>query len=72
MHVYIQRKKEETWLTSMTKAPTPTEKSTKQHENKKTATKTSITQRLRTDLERSVEVTAVYERSTFPLTTTAV
>ena len=43
--------------------------------------KTSITQRLRTDLERSVGVAAVnatglvkpvYERLTFPLTATAV
>ena len=39
----------------MTKAPTPTEKSKKQHDN----AKTSITQRLRTDLGRSVIVTAV-------------
>ena len=38
----------------MTKAPTPTEKSKKQSDNTKNATKTSITHRLRTDLGRSV------------------
>ena len=56
----------------MTKALTPTEKSKKQRDNIKNVTKTSITQRLRTDLGRSVGVTAVtptgvvkpvYERS---------
>ena len=41
----------------MTKAPTPTEKSKKQRDNTKTPPKTSITQRLRTDLGRSVGVT---------------
>ena len=65
----------------MTKAPTPTEKSKKHRDNIKNANKTSITQRLRTDLGWSVEVTAVNatgvvkpvnERSTFPLTATAV
>ena len=51
-------KKEDIWLSSMTKAPTPTEKSKKQCDNKiKTPTKTSITQQLRTDLGRSVGVT---------------
>ena len=64
----------------MTKVPTPTEKSKKQRDIIKNATKTSITQRLRTYLGRSVGVTAgtltgvvkrVYERLTFPLTTTA-
>ena len=43
----------------MTKAPTPTEKSKKQRDNIKTPPKTLITQRLRTDLGRSVGVTAV-------------
>ena len=38
----------------MTKAPTLTEKSKKQRDNTKTQLKTSITQRLRTDLGRSV------------------
>ena len=65
----------------MTKAPTRTEKSKKQRDIIKNATKkTSITQRLRTDLGLSVGVTAgtptgvvkqVYERLTFPLTKTA-
>ena len=41
----------------MTKAPTPTEKSKKQRENTKTPPKTPMTQRLRTDLGRSVGVT---------------
>ena len=65
----------------MTKAPIPTEKSKKQRDNTKTPPKASITQRLRTDLGRSVKVTTVtptgvvkpvYERSTFPLEATAV
>ena len=43
----------------MTKAPTPTEKSKMQRDNIKNATKTWITQRLQTDLGRSVGVTAV-------------
>ena len=38
----------------MTKAQTPTEKSKKQRDNAKNATKTLITQRLPTDLGRSV------------------
>ena len=41
----------------MTKALTPTDKSKKQRDNTKTPSKTSITQRLRTDLGRSVGVT---------------
>ena len=41
----------------MTKAPTPTEKSKKQRDNTKTPPKTSITQRLRADLGRSVWAT---------------
>ena len=40
----------------MTKAPTPTEKSKKQRDNTKTPPKTSITQRLRADLGRSLGV----------------
>ena len=43
----------------MTKATTPIEKSIKQRDNIKNATKTLITQRLLTDLGRSVGVTAV-------------
>ena len=42
---------------SYAKAPTTTEKSKKQRDNTKTPPKTSITQRLRTDLGRSVRVT---------------
>ena len=42
----------------MTNAPTPTENSNKQRDNIKNATKASIAQRLRTDLRRSVGVTA--------------
>ena len=41
----------------MTKDPTPTEKPKKQIDNVDTPPKMSITQRLRTDLGRSVEVT---------------
>ena len=58
--IWFEGKKEEIWLSPMTKAPTPTEKiqkATCQHE--KTLQKTSITQRLQTDLGRSVGVTAV-------------
>ena len=43
----------------MTNAPTLTEKFKKQHDNIKPPPKTSLTQRLRTDLGRSVGVTAV-------------
>ena len=41
----------------MTKAPTPTEMSKRHSDNTNNATKSSITQRLRTDLGRSVGVT---------------
>ena len=41
----------------MTKAPTPAEMSKGQSDNTNNATKSSITQRLRTDLGRSVGVT---------------
>ena len=41
----------------MTKAPTPTEMSNGQGDNMNNATKSSIKQRLRTDLGRSVGVT---------------
>ena len=43
----------------MSKTPTPTEQSKKQRDNIKTPPKTLITQLLRTDLGRSVGVTAV-------------
>ena len=55
--IWLYVKKEEIWLSPMTKAPTLTEQSKKQLENTKTTQKTSITQRLRTDLGRSVGVT---------------
>ena len=53
----VQEKKEEIWLCLMTKAHTPTEMSKGQSDNINNATKSSITQRLRTDLGRSVGVT---------------
>ena len=52
-----EEKKEEIWLSPMTKAPTPTEMSKGQSDNTNNATKSSIKQRLRTDLGRSVGVT---------------
>ena len=51
-----REKKEGIWLGPMTKTPTPTEKSKKQRENTKTPPQTSIIQRLRIDLGRSVGV----------------
>ena len=51
--------KEEIWLNHITKALTPTENSKKQSDNTKTPPKYSITQRLRTDLGRTVGVTTV-------------
>ena len=54
-----KEKKEEIWLSTVTKTPTPTEQSKKQRDNIKTPPKTLITQLLRTDLGRSVGVTAV-------------
>ena len=63
----------------MTKAHTPIEKSKKQRHSTKKSSKTSITQRLQTDLGRSVVVTTVApldepvnERHTFQLTATVV
>ena len=53
----IYKEKKGLLLSPMTKAPTPTEKSKKQRDNTKNAIKTSVTQRLRTDLGRSVGVT---------------
>ena len=47
-------KKGEILLSPMTKTLTPTGNPQKQHDNTKTPPKTSITQRLRTDLGRSV------------------
>ena len=65
----------------MTKAPTPTEKSKKQRDNIKNATKnldyTTIADLLKTvswsnSSHSTGVVKPVYERSTFPLTATAV
>ena len=57
--VKIKKEKDDLWLNPMTKVPTATEKSKKQRDNTKTPPKTSITQRLQTDLGRSVWVTTV-------------
>ena len=46
----------------MTQAPITTEQSRKQRDNTKTPPKTSITQRLRTDLGPSVGVTKATQR----------
>ena len=65
----------------MTKAPTPAENSKEQRNKTKTPPKTSITQRLSTDLGRSVGgnhshptgvIKPVYGIPTFPLTAKAV
>ena len=57
-----KEKREEIGLSPMTKALTPTSKFKKQRDNTKTPLKTSITQRLRTDLGRSVGVTIATQR----------
>ena len=76
-----QEKKEEIWLSPVTKTPTPTEQSKKQRGKHKNATKnfdyTTIADRLRTvswsnSSHPTGVVKPVYERSTFPLTATAV
>ena len=54
---YFKEKKEAIWLSHMTKAPTPIEKSRKERDNTKMPPKASITQRLWTDLGRSDKVT---------------
>ena len=74
--------KEEIWLSPIRKAPAPTEmsKGQKSSDNTNNATKSSITQRLRTGLGRSVGVTTVtqlvwltgFTDQTFPLPATAV
>ena len=60
-YIYDSEKKEEIWLSPMTKTPTTTEKfkKKKQRDNTNTPPKPFITQRLRTDLGRSVGVTTV-------------
>ena len=71
----LEEKREEIWLSPMTKAPTPTEKSKKQR-HIKNATKNfdykTIAGRLRTVSKSNSShstgvVKLVYERSTFPL-----
>ena len=52
----LSEKKEDIWLSLVTKAPTPTEKSEKQRDSIKKLPKTLITQRLQTDLGRPVGV----------------
>ena len=75
-----KEKKKEIWPSPMTKPPIPTENSKTKGQHTQTPPKTSITQRLRTDLGRSVGVTSnptgvvkpVYGIPTFPLTAKAV
>ena len=75
-----QEKKKEIWPSPMTKPPIPTENSKTKGQHTQTPPKTSITQRLRTDLGRSVGVISnptgvvkpVYGIPTFPLTAKAV
>ena len=73
-----QEKKEEIWLSPMTKAPTPTEKSIKQRDNTKTSPNyTTIAIRLRTvswdnDSHPTGVVKPVYGIPTLPLTAKAV
>ena len=56
MNPNIAEKKEEIWLSPMTKTPTPAEMPKGQSDNTNNATTSSITQRLRIDLGRSVGV----------------
>ena len=62
----MKEKKEELWLSPMTKAPTSTEKSRKEKKSK-TPPKTSMTQRVRTDLGRSKgrALTQSYDKSPY-------
>ena len=53
-----EEKKKEIWPSPMTKPPIPTENSKTKGQHTQTPPKTSITQRLRTDLGRSVGVTS--------------
>ena len=57
--VSYKEKEEEIWLRPVKKAYTPAEMSKGQSDNTNNATKSSITQRLRTDLGRSVGVATV-------------
>ena len=56
LFVLIKEKREKILLSPMTKAHTPTEMSKGQNNNTNNATKSFITQRLRTDLGRSATV----------------
>ena len=75
-----KEKKKEIWPSPMTKPPIPIENSKTKGQHTQTPPKTSISQRLRTDLGRSVGVTSnptgvvkpVYGIPTFPLTAKAV
>ena len=60
IHQFESEKKEDIWLSPMSKAATPTEMSKEQSDNTNNAIKSSITQRLRTDLGRSVGVTTAH------------
>ena len=79
-HKIKKEKKKEIWPSPMTKPPIPTENSKTKGQHTQTPPKTSITQRLRTDLGRSVGVTSnptgvvkpVHGIPTFPLTAKAV
>ena len=81
LFLFLLREKEEIWLSPMTEALTPTEKSKKQRDNTKNATKnfdyTTIADRLRTvswgnDSHPAGVVKPVYGIPTFPLTAKAV
>ena len=63
--VHLLIKKEEIWLSHITKALIPTEMSKGSHTNTKTSPNGSITQRLRTDLGRSDRVTSVIQLVSF-------
>ena len=54
---WFMREKEDIWLSPLTKGPTPTDNTKKQLDNTQTSPKTSIAQRSRTDLGRSVGAT---------------
>ena len=57
----MKEKKEEIWLGPITNPPTPTDMSKGQSDNTNNATKSSITQLLRTDLGPSVWKTTATE-----------
>ena len=76
-----KKNNQDIWLSPMTKAPTTTDKSKKQRDNIKNTIKnfdyTTIADQLRTiswsnSSRPTGVIKPVYERSTFPLTATAV